>query len=70
MAGTYNPASHTAPETAKVGTASIAGLAPGPTFTALNDQWVPSYVWLPTALTSDGFPDTMRPFPTATGAVT
>lgn len=70
MAATYAPASHTAPETAKVGGISIDGLAPGQVMTALSHPWAPTYVWLPTGVTSDGYPTTMVPFATGTGAVT
>jgi hypothetical protein len=70
MAATYSPAAHTAPETAKIGTASVTGLSPGRVFTALNDQWAPTTIFLPTGTTADGFPGGMVPFTTGTGAVT
>ena len=70
MAATYVPASHTAPETAKIGTAVIAGLSPGRVAIALNHPWAATYVFLPTALTADGYPGAMAPFATNTGAVT
>lgn len=70
MAGTYSPGSHTKPETAKVGTVSINGLAPGQVYTTLNDSLAPTTVWLPTSTSSDGFPTGMLPFTTGTGTVT
>jgi hypothetical protein len=69
MAGTYVPTTHVAPETATVGGVSIDGLSPGRTYVVLNDQWVPSAIFLPTSLTSDGYPTGMQPFNTGTGKV-
>lgn len=63
----YVPTSHSQPETAKVDSTSIVGLAPGPLFTVLNDpHGVAATVWLPTGTTGDGlYPDKMMPFTTA-----
>jgi hypothetical protein len=63
----YAPITHTLPVTAQVDSVTIAGMAPGQVITALADpHGAPPIVWLPTAITSDGFPGSMRPFTTAT----
>ena len=64
MAIKYAPTSHTAPETAKVDSATIVGLSPGQVLMAVSEG--PSVVFLPTALTSDGFPGKMTGFTTTT----
>ena len=71
MPASYFPGSaHVAPVTAAVGSGSVAGLSPGRCFVTVADPYAPTTVWLPTALTSDGFPGAMLPFTTATGSVT
>jgi len=55
----YVPAAHTSPETAKVGSVSVQGLAPGRLHIEVNDQWAAAYVFVPTATTSDGYPGSM-----------
>lgn len=70
MASSYNPGTHTSPYTATVGSASVTGLAPGQVYTELNDSRAPTYVFLSTGTTSDGYPSAMLPFATGTGAVT
>jgi len=67
---TYVPvAAHVSPYTATVNGVGIVGVSPAEAYTALNDQWAPAYVMLPTALSTDGFPIGMAPFATATGQV-
>ncbi len=70
MAATYSPATHVAPVSATVGGVNVQGLSPGRAFVAVNDQWAPATVFLPTATTADGFPGTMIGFSTGTGTVT
>jgi hypothetical protein len=74
MAVTYSPTSHVAPitATASVGgqLVNVEGLSPGRTYNTLADQWAPATVFLPTGVTSDGFPGVMVPVATGSGTVT
>ena len=74
MTVTYTPTTHVAPITATVTIASlvsnIEGLSPGQSLVALTDGRAPANVFLPTAISSDGFPTGMVGLATNVGAVT
>ncbi len=70
MALVFAPTTHVAPITATVSGTNIEGLCGGCCMRLLGDQWAAAYVFLPTGVSSDGFPTGMMPFPTGTGTVT
>lgn len=70
-AQTYSPTSHAASVRSTVlqggaaNAASVTGLSPGVVFAELTDPLAPTTIFLPTGLTSDGFPGAMLPFTTS-----